>query len=225
MTKEQFKQNVKTSQGKLDLDLIMTENYYPVNITMVKYLGIEATLFFSAYYEQMEFMHADLTKYNTFSVRMAMERTGLSALKQKKAIEVLKSHNLIETYVQPGYPKVRKIKCNLVHVEYLRKKLEEFEFADYRKTSLAKVQFKEKINNEKKKFFDELELKAEREYYADLELEKWAEEQMLAEQKNIDEWVAAHPGEDYYEAHRIQTDACYAAPPTQPARSFNGFTF
>ena len=59
----------------------------------------------------------------------------------------------------------------------------------------------------------------------ELDFEKCAEEQRLAEQKAIEEWETEHPGEDYYEAHRIQTDACYATPPTQPARSFNGFSF
>ena len=85
----------QNNKNKLELDKLMSENYYPVNITMVKYLGIEPALFFSAAYEQMDFMRADLNKYNTFSVKTASEKTGLSSVKQKKAIEVLKQHNLI----------------------------------------------------------------------------------------------------------------------------------
>ena len=36
----------ENNKNKLELDKLMSENYYPVNITMVKYLGIDAALFF-----------------------------------------------------------------------------------------------------------------------------------------------------------------------------------
>lgn len=151
---------LKTKQNKLCLDEMMAENYYPVNITMVKYLGIEAALFFSALYEQMDFMRADLNKYNTFSIRTAREKTGLTPAKQKKAIEVLERHGLIDVCIQSGYPKVRKISFNLSEIESFKNELEDFRFKSYLEKEQAKYEFKRKVQSKKQEFHLEQHRKA-----------------------------------------------------------------
>ena len=158
---------LKTKQNKLCLDEMMAENYYPVNITMVKYLGIEAALFFSALYEEMDFMRADLLKYNTFSIRTAREKTGLTPAKQKKAIEVLKRLGLIDVYIQPGYPKVRKIKFNLSLICEFYEELKDFRCRTFLETDEAKRKFKEKVRENKEEYLikkNEEHQKKENEY-------------------------------------------------------------
>ena len=150
----------QNNKNKLELDKLMSENYYPVNITMVKYLGIDAALFFSAAYEQMDFMRADLNRYNTFSVKTASEKTGLSSVKQKKAIEVLKQHNLIDVCITPGYPKVRKISFNLSEIEIFKKELEDFKFKSHLEKEQAKYEFKQKVQSKKQEFHLEQHRKA-----------------------------------------------------------------
>ena len=159
---------LKTKQNKLCLDEMMAENYYPVNITMVKYLGIEAALFFSALYEEMDFMRADLTKYNTFSIRTAREKTGLTATKQKKAIEVLEQYGLIDVCIQQGYPKVRKISFNLSELGNFKNELENFRFKNYLEKEQAKHEFKRKVQSKKQEFHFEQHHKARN--------ERWFEE-------------------------------------------------
>ena len=158
----------ENNKNKLELDKLMSENYYPVNITMVKYLGIDAALFFSAAYEQMDFMRADLNKYNTFSVKTASEKTGLSSVKQKKAIEVLKHHNLINVCITPGYPKVRKISFNLSEIESFKNELEDFRFKSHLEKEQAKNEFKRKVQSKKQEFLFEQHHKATN--------ERWFEE-------------------------------------------------
>ena len=152
MQKENNKNKINLEQNKLELDWMMTENYYPVNITMVKYLGIEAALFFSALYEEMDFMKADLSNYNTFSIRTAREKTGLPPAKQKKAIAILQLHKLIETRIIHGFPSSRKIRFKLETIKEFKDELANFRRKKHHETGEAKREFKEKIKKSKQDY-------------------------------------------------------------------------
>ena len=210
MNKTQNQENIKLLENKLELDKLMSENYYPVNIAMVKYLGIEPALFFSAAYEQMEFMGADLSKDNTLSVRTISEKTGLSSVKQKKAIEVLKQHKLIDVYIRPGYPKVRKISFNLLEIENLKKELENFRIQKYTEQELAKYEFKRKVERKKQEFCIEQRRKEEN--------EQWY--RLFPELKELTDDPST-----YIQEHREWWNKRYGTPSVQPARRWNGFSF
>lgn len=193
---------------------VITTHYIPVNTWLIKYLGLDAALFLSAAYEELFYLRQigkvkDDDFAVKFSVRKAQMKTGLGEARQRKAIDVLKSHGLIGTYNTGWVPSYRNIAFNFAVFKSFEKELNDF----ISKETIKNKKIKEEFDKKMKDVHDDC-------------VNKKIKEQRLAEQKAvIEEWETAHPGEDYYEAHRIQTDACYAAPPTQPARSFNGFTF
>lgn len=206
---------------------LLTSHYIPVNIWLIRYLGLDAALFLSAVFEELFYLKeiGKATYYVSdvkFSVRKAQMKTGLGETRQRKAIKVLESHNLLKAYNTGWVPSYRNISFNFSGFRAFENELNNFINKETTKSKKTKEEFEKKM---KVIHDDYVNKKIKEQKESNLELEKWAEEQMLAEQKKIEEWEAAHPGEDYYEAHRIQTDACYAAPPVQPARSFNGFTF
>lgn len=193
---------------------VITTHYIPVNTWLIKYLGLDAALFLSAAYEELFYLRQigkvkDDDFAVKFSVRKAQMKTGLGEARQRKAIDVLKSHGLIGTYNTGWVPSYRNIAFNFAVFKSFEQELNDF----ISKETIKNKKIKEEFDKKMKDVHDDC-------------VNKKIKEQRLAEQKAvIEEWETAHPGEDYYEAHRIQTDACYAAPPTQPARSFNGFTF
>ena len=206
---------------------VITTHYIPVNTWLIKYLGLDAALFLSAAYEELFYLRQigkvkDDDFAVKFSVRKAQMKTGLGEARQRKAIDVLKSHGLIGTYNTGWVPSYRNIAFNFAVFKSFEQELNDF----INKETIKNKKIKEEFDKKMKDVHDDCvnkKIKEQKEF--ELDFEKCAEEQRLAEQKAIEEWETEHPGEDYYEAHRIQTDACYAAPPTQPARSFNGFTF
>ena len=195
---------------------LLTSHYIPVNIWLIRYLGLDAALFLSAVFEELFYLKeiGKATYYGSdvkFSVRKAQMRTGLGETRQRKAIKVLESHNLLKAYNTGWVPKYRNISFNFSGFRAFENELNNFINKETTKSKKSKEEFEKKM----KVIHDDYVNKKE----------KWAEEHILAEHKKFAEWVAAHPGEDFYEAHRIQTDACYLEPPIVPAGKFNGFTF
>lgn len=130
---------------------IITSNFIPVNMWMIKFLGLDATLFLSAAYEEFLFLRSKHKIYDShsifFSKRKAQQKTGLGEDRQKKAIEVLTKHDLLLCGVINDIPKKRIISFKFKSFYAFGDELSEFIKSEIETTKHERERFNEKMNH------------------------------------------------------------------------------
>ena len=115
---------------KNDVELINSENlfnnlinndYFPVNVWLVKLFGLESTVMLGKLYDKYRYCikHSGI-KYGYFpcSVREVEDSTGLSSSRQNKALTTLIEFGIIDKWVS-GLPKCRKFQINFDNYDKL----------------------------------------------------------------------------------------------------------
>ena len=130
---------------------VITSDFIPVNMWMVKYLGLDATLFLSAAYEELLYLRSK-GKARTadslfFSKRKAQQKTGLGEKRQKKAIEILANHNLINCRVENGIPNRRLITFSFGNFQSFKNELDDFILEDIISTKKERGIFNDKMKH------------------------------------------------------------------------------
>ena len=106
-------EELKRLDDEVSFAELITSDFIPLNIWLVKYLGLDAALFLSAAYEEVMFFRSlgkEPTEWISLTKNKIKSKTGLGAARQKSAIEVLEEHHLIEVKTMNTVPKIRKIK-------------------------------------------------------------------------------------------------------------------
>ena len=128
---------------------LLTANAIPLNLWLVKYMGLDATLFLSAAYEEFVFLRKKNKLYTWNSIalsnRKIKQKTGLGETRQKKAVEVLEKNGVLRVAINNGIPKKRIVYFDFGMFEYLTNRLDGFIRRDIEKTKKEREIFNEKI--------------------------------------------------------------------------------
>ena len=134
---------------------VMTSHYIPVNTWLIRYLGLDAALFLSAAYEELFYLKeiGKIKQFENdvrFSIRKAQMKTGLGEARQRKAIKVLESHNLLRVYNDGWIPTYRTIKFLFSNFVKFENELNDF----INKETIKNKKEKEKFNKKMKDIHD-----------------------------------------------------------------------
>ena len=136
--------------GEAKATEVITANFIPVNMWMVRYLGIDATLFLSAAYEEFLFLESKGKTYSdnsiVFTYNKAQFKIGLGKDRQKKAIEILKKHELIDCIIKNGIPKTRIISFNFSAFKAFDDKLSKFIKDDLNNVKIERNKLRDKMD-------------------------------------------------------------------------------
>ena len=137
---------------------LLTSHYIPVNIWLIRYLGLDAALFLSAVFEELFYLKeiGKATYYVSdvkFSVRKAQMKTGLGETRQRKAIKVLESHNLLKAYNTGWVPSYRNISFNFSGFRAFENELNNFINKETTKSKKTKEEFEKKMKGFFKKIW------------------------------------------------------------------------
>ena len=156
---------------------VITSDFIPVNMWMIKYLGLDATLFLSAAYEEFLYLRTkNKTYYKNsliFSRRKAQQKTGLGEDRQKKAIETLSKQGLLYCRVEDGIPKKRVITFSFNSFHVFKNRLDQFIKSEIETTKNNREKFNDKMQHIRKAACE------------------------AHEQAYKLEWEAKHPGQNY----------------------------
>lgn len=199
-------EELKRLDDEVSFAELITSDFIPLNIWLVKYLGLDAALFLSAAYEEVMFFRSlgkEPTEWISLTKNKIKSKTGLGAARQQSAIEVLKNKNLIEVRNTEFVPKVRQIKFNYSEIGNLNEALEDFKYEESDQKYKKRKEFQEKLSQSLNKKREE-DFKSK---HNGLTSSEWYELQHQKRQeiresleKEIEElWEAAHPGEKYKE--------------------------
>lgn len=90
--------------------LELEENYIPLNIWSIKLLGLDAALMLAALYEDHLYQRSKgNSDHFKCSINMIKRRIGLSESRQRKAIQVLIKHGLIQNYLNRSVDEQGKV--------------------------------------------------------------------------------------------------------------------
>lgn len=131
---------------------VITSHYIPLNVWLIRYLGLDAALFLSAVYEELLYLKekGKAKLYDSqvrFSTRKAKLKTGLGETRQRKALEVLESHHLLSTYKEGWIPTYRNIVINFQQFPDFETKLNEFISKETEKSKKTKEEFEQKMKD------------------------------------------------------------------------------
>ena len=133
---------------------VITSDFIPVNMWMVKYLGLDATLFLSAAYEELLYLRSKgkirMGDSLFFSKRKAQQKTGLGENRQKKAIEILANHHLITCRVDNGIPNRRVVTFSFGNFKSFKDELDDFICEDINSTIKERGIFNDKMDHVRK---------------------------------------------------------------------------
>ena len=199
-------EELKRLDDEVSFAELITSDFIPLNIWLVKYLGLDAALFLSAAYEEVMFFRSlgkEPTEWISLTKNKIKSKTGLGAARQQSAIEVLKNKNLIEVRNTEFVPKVRQIKFNYSEIGNLNEALEDFKYEESDQKYKKRKEFQEKLSQSlNKKREEDFKSKhnglASSEWY-ELQHQKRQEIRENLEKEIEELWEAAHPGEKYKE--------------------------
>lgn len=208
---EQLESEVKFAE-------LITSSFIPLNMWLVRYLGLDAALFLSAAYEEVIYLRnkgKEVSGHFALTKKKIQSKTGLGAARQKSAIEVLKKHNLIDVCIRNEVPKVREVKINYKEIHTFNEKLNEFVELELKTTKEKKEEFRTRLQN------------VRREMRKKLHDEQWGLEFMEQDPPAHEPIPVGYdvPYNEFRKNEFKEPKPCYAAPQYEPARSFNGFTF
>ena len=212
------KQVVEQLKNEVEYANLITSSFIPLNMWLVRFLGLDAALFLSAAYEEVIYLRTRLKEVSghfALTKKKVQSKTGLGSARQKSAIEVLEKHNLIDVIVRPGVPKVREIRINYKEIHNFNEKLNEFIELELKKTKEKREEFRTRLETVRYDFRQKL-------YSEQCELEFMEQDPPAHEPIPVDYDV---PYNDFRKTVFKEPKPCYAAPQYEPARSFNGFTF
>ena len=122
-------EELKKLKNEVEFSRMINSNILPLNMNLIKYLGLDAALFLSAAYEEVMFFRSlgkEPTEWISLTKNKIKSKTGLGAARQQSAIEVLKNKNLIEVRNTEFVPKVRQIKFNYKIITTFQRDLNSF---------------------------------------------------------------------------------------------------
>ena len=91
-------EELKILKNEVEFSRMINSNILPLNMNLIKYLGLDAALFLSAAYEEVMFFRSlgkEPTEWISLTKNKIKSKTGLGAARQQSAIEVLRNKNLI----------------------------------------------------------------------------------------------------------------------------------
>ena len=209
-------EELKRFDDEVKFSNLITSDFIPLNIWLVRYLGLDATLFLSAAYEEVMFFRSlgkEPTEWISLTKSKIKSKTGLGAARQQSAIEVLKNKNLIEVRNTEFVPKVRQIKFNYSEVNFLIEELEVFKFKESELKRKKRRELQEKLTKSLSKKYEE-DFKSRHdglssaEWY-ELQETKLQETRECLEKEIQNLWETANPGKSYKEYVRQQFQSVF----------------
>ena len=220
-------EELKKLKNEVEFSRMINSNILPLNMNLIKYLGLDAALFLSAAYEEVMFFRSlgkEPTEWISLTKNKIKSKTGLGAARQKSAIEVLEEHHLIEVKTMNTVPKIRKIKFNYNIITTFQRDLNSFLDDNLIKKRESQDEFKKKMNEKSKEFYDvfidnepdELTGQEVLEKHHDKLLEKMT----FSYEEYVKTWREEHPDEDFVKAHQWENTTS-----DSPVRFMSGFEF
>ena len=225
-------EELKILKNEVEFSRMINSNILPLNMNLIKYLGLDAALFLSAAYEEVMFFRSlgkEPTEWISLTKNKIKSKTGLGAARQKSAIEVLEEHHLIEVKTMNTVPKIRKIKFNYNIITTFQRDLNSFLDDNLIKKRESQDEFKKKMNEKSKKFYEEefydVFIDNEPDELTGQEVlekhhDKLVEKMTFSYEEYVKTWCEEHPGEDFVKAHQwVNTTS------DSPVRFMSGFEF
>lgn len=225
-------EELKRLKNEVEFSRMINSNILPLNMNLIKYLGLDAALFLSAAYEEVMFFRSlgkEPTEWISLTKSKIKSKTGLGAARQQSAIEVLRNKNLIEVRNAGCVPKVRQIKFNYNIITTFQRDLNSFLDDNLIKKRESQDEFKKKMNEKSKEFYkeefydvfidnepDELTGQEVLEKHHDNLVEKMN----FSYEEYVKTWREEHPGEDFVKAHQWKNTTS-----DSPVRFMGGFQF
>ena len=220
-------EELKKLKNEVEFSRMINSNILPLNMNLIKYLGLDAALFLSAAYEEVMFFRSlgkEPTEWISLTKNKIKSKTGLGAARQKSAIEVLEEHHLIEVKTMNTVPKIRKIKFNYNIITTFQRDLNSFLDDNLIKKRESQDEFKKKMNEKSKEFYDVFIDNEPDELTGQEVLEKHhdklVEKMTFSYEEYVKTWREEHPDEDFVKAHQWENTTS-----DSPVRFMGGFEF
>lgn len=108
-----------------ELKSLFTERHNNLSVPMIRLFGLDAAVLLSEIYSQWRIKQKKDTYTDRINLYVASTQfnTGLSPVRQRKALKVLSDYGIITFWVS-GYPKIRTVRFNVKAFDKLKYDLE-----------------------------------------------------------------------------------------------------
>lgn len=104
-----------------NLKSLFTDHHNNLSVPMIRLFGLDAAVLLSEIYSQWRIKQKQEKCINTINLYVASTQfnTGLSPIRQRKALKVLSDYGIISVWVY-GYPKIRRVRFNAWKIDKLK---------------------------------------------------------------------------------------------------------
>ena len=153
--------NLKIELEKAEEELIaskmITFNYIPVNPWLCRFIGFDAALMLGLIFEKAAYskqVSGNLKEDISMSINYVKQITGMGEERQKKAINVLKEHGLIECWNRGSFPKRRHFCIKVGKYKEFNEKLTVFIESKLDKKNSIKESFRRDMTHLRNEWLD-----------------------------------------------------------------------
>ncbi|MBE6142399.1 MAG: hypothetical protein E7177_00225 [Erysipelotrichaceae bacterium] len=145
-----LKIELERAEEELIASKMITFNYIPVNPWLGRFIGFDAALMLGVIFEKAAYLKkvsGNIKEDISMSINYVKQITGMGEERQKKAINVLKEHDLIECWNRGSFPKRRHFSIKVGKYKEFNEKLKVFIESEADKKDSIKESFRKNMKH------------------------------------------------------------------------------
>lgn len=145
-----LKIELERAEEELIASKMITFNYIPVNPWLGRFIGFDAALMLGVIFEKAAYLKkvsGNIKEDISMSINYVKQITGMGEERQKKAINVLKEHGLIDCWNRGSFPKRRHFSIKVGKYKEFNEKLKVFIESEADKKDSIKESFRKNMKH------------------------------------------------------------------------------